>query len=218
MLLPELRRQVLAQARQIAADGLAHGAQGNVSALDRASGLVAVTPSAADYATMAAEDIVVIDLDGRVVEGRWRPTIETPLHTLFYRRRPDVGAVIHCHAPYASGFAAALRPIPLVLVEAAACVGAEIPCAPLMPSGTPEFAELMLDTIGAGVAAVMGQHGIVVCGASLGRAYATAVAVEDTARAYILARQIGVEPTPIPAETAAALHQWWLSKYQKVAL
>jgi L-ribulose-5-phosphate 4-epimerase len=217
MLLSELRRQVLACARQLAADGLAHGSQGNVSALDRKSGLVAVTPSAADYATMADDDIVVIDLEGRVVEGRWKPTIETPLHTLFYHRRPDVGAVIHCHAPYASGFAAALRPIPLVLLEAAACVGAEIPCAPLMPSGTPEFAALMLDVIGERSAAVMGQHGIVVCGVDLRRAYATAVAVEDTARAYIFARQIGVEPPSIPADMAASLHQWWLSKYQKSA-
>lgn len=217
MLLPELRGQVLACARQLAADGLAHGSQGNVSALDRNSGLVAVTPSAANYATMAAEDIVVIDLEGRVVEGRWKPTIEMPLHTLFYHRRPDVGAVIHCHAPYASGFAAALRPIPLVLVEAAACVGAEVPCAPLMPSGTPEFATLMLDVIGERSAAVMGQHGIVVCGVDLRRAYATAVAVEDTARAYIFARQIGVEPPSIPADMAASLHQWWLSKYQKSA-
>jgi ribulose-5-phosphate 4-epimerase/fuculose-1-phosphate aldolase len=217
MLLSELRASVLDHACQLLADGLGHGTQGNLSAIDRASGLIAVTPSAADYAAMAPEDIVVIDGDGALVEGRWKPTIETPLHTLLYRRRLDVGAVIHCHAPYASGFAAALRPIPLVLVEAAACVGAEVPCAPLMPSGNPEFAALMLDVIGSGVAAIMGQHGIVTCGASLGRALATAVAVEDSARAYIFARQIGVEPSPIPPDTAAALHQWWLSKYQRTA-
>jgi len=167
---------------------------------------------------MTAEDIVVVDRDGRVIEGRWRPTVELPLHALFYRRRPDVGAVIHCHAPYASGFAVALRPIPLVLVEAAMCIGAEVPVAPLMLSGTPEFADLMLDVVGGGSAAVMGQHGIVVCGVDLHRAYATAVAVEDSARAYVLARQIGVEPAPIPAEMVAALHQWWLGKYRKVAI
>ena len=218
MLLPELRQDVLRHARQLTADGLAHGAQGNISALDRASGLIAVTPSAADYDTMTAEDIVIVDRDGRVVEGRWRPTVEIPLHALFYRRRPDVASVIHCHAPYASGFAAALRPIPLVLLEAAACIGAEVPVAPFMMSGTPEFAEMMLDVVGQGGAAVMGQHGIVVCGQDLHRAYATAIAVEDCARAYVLARQLGVEPEPIPPATAAALHEWWLSKYRRVAL
>lgn len=218
MLLAELRRQVFDYARQMAADGLAHGSQGNISALDRDSGLVAITPSAADYATMTPEDIVVVDRAGSLVEGQWKPTIETPLHTLFYRRRDAVGAVMHCHAPYAAGFAAAMRPIPLVLAEAAACIGHEVPVAPFMPSGTAAFAELMLDTIGAGCAAVMGQHGIVACGADLRRAYATTVAVEDTARAYIFACQIGTEPRALPPEVCAELHSWWLSSYRRVAV
>lgn len=218
MRITELRQQVFDYARQMAADGLAHGSQGNISALDRASGLVAITPSAADYATMTAEDSVVVDCDGVVVEGSWKPTIETPLHTLFYRRRSDVGAVIHCHAPYASAFAAALRPIPLVLAEAAACIGRPVPVAPFMPSGTAAFAELMLDTIGPGWAAVMGQHGIVTCGTDLRRAYATTVAVEDSARAFVFACQIGAAPTPLPDDVCAELHAWWLSSYRRVAL
>jgi ribulose-5-phosphate 4-epimerase/fuculose-1-phosphate aldolase len=218
MLLPELRAQVFAYAQQMAGDGLAHGSQGNISALDRASGLIAITPSAADYATMTADDIVVVDVEGTVVEGRWKPTIELPLHTLFYRRRPDAGAVFHCHAPNVSGFAAALRPVPIVLLETACCVGRAIPCAPLMPSGTPAFAELMLDVIGQGNAAVMGQHGLVACGTTLKRAYGTAVAVEDSARAYLLARQIGVEPTPIPPEMCDELHEWWQTSYRQVAV
>lgn len=218
MLLDDLRQQVFTYAKQMASDGLAHGSQGNISALDHASGLVAITPSAADYATMTPDDIVVIDIEGHVVEGRWKPTIEMPLHTLFYRRRSDVGAVMHCHAPHVSGFAAALRAIPVVLAEAAACIGRPVPVAPFMPSGTPEFAELMLDVIGDGNAAVMGQHGLVVCGVDLRRTYATAVAVEDSARAYLYARLLGVDPTPIPDETAAELHAWWLSSYKRVAL
>lgn len=218
MRLAKLREEVFRYASQMAADGLAHGSQGNISALDHASGLLAITPSAADYATMTPEDIVVIDRDGTVVEGRWKPTIETPMHTLFFRRRADVGAVIHCHAPYASGFAAALRPIPLVLAEAAACIGHEVPVAPFMPSGTDAFAELMVETVGAGCAAVMGQHGIVACGSDLRRAFATAVAVEDTARAYIFACQLGVEPKPLPREVCEELHGWWLNKYQRTAV
>ena len=218
MLLPELRQQVFAYARQMAHDALAHGAQGNISALDRDSGLIAITPSAADYATMTADDIVVIDREGAVVEGRWKPTVETPLHTLFYQRRPDVGAVIHCHAPNVSGFAAAMRPVPIVLLETACCVGREIPVGPMMPSGTAAFAEAMLDAIGRCNAAIMGQHGLVTCGVNLKRAYGTAIAVEDSARACILARQIGVEPTPIPPTMCDELHQWWLTSYRQVAV
>lgn len=218
MPLTALRQEVLAYARRMADDRLANGSQGNISAIDRARGLVAITPSAADYATMTAKDIVVIDLDGNIVRGRWKPTIETPLHLGFYRRRPDVGAVVHCHAPQVSGFAAALRPMPLVLAEAACCVGGEVPVAPFAPSGTPEFAAALLDVIGGRTACVMGQHGLVTCGVNLKRAYATAVAVEDNARAYFLARQLGVEPVPLAAGLCAELHQWWLTSYRQVAV
>jgi L-ribulose-5-phosphate 4-epimerase len=214
MLLMELRRQVFRYAKQMADDKLAHGSQGNISAIDRASDLIAITPSAMDYATMTVDDTVVIDLQGHVVEGRWKPTVETPLHTLFYRRREDVGSVLHCHAPHVSGFAAALRPIPMVLSEAACCIGHEVPVAQFMPSGTAEFAELMLEVIGAGSAAIAGQHGLVVCGANLRRAFGTAIAVEDSARAYLLARQMGLEPRVLPPDTCKVLHQWWLDNYQ----
>ncbi|MCX6018256.1 MAG: class II aldolase/adducin family protein [Chloroflexi bacterium] len=215
MAMRELKQEVLRYARQMMFDGLARGSQGNVSAIDRASGLIAITPSAADYSSMTEDDIVVVNAAGDVVEGRWKPTIETPLHTLVLRRRPDVGAVVHCHAPHVSGFAAALQPIPLVLAEAAACVGHEVPCAPFMPSGTAEFAALMLDVLGRGNAAVMGQHGLLTCGADLRRAYAAAVAVEDSARACIHARSLGFTPQPLPPQVCAELHQWWRVAYRR---
>ncbi|NTU80695.1 MAG: class II aldolase/adducin family protein [Chloroflexales bacterium] len=217
MLLAELRQQVLETARKLMVDQLVHGSQGNVSAIDRERGLIAITPSASDYTTMTADDITVIDQHEQIIEGRWRPSIETPLHTLFYQRRPDVGAVIHCHAPYASGFAAALRPIPLVLSEGAACIGHEVPVAPFLPSGTAEFAQVVLETIGQGSAAVLGQHGIVACGVDPRRAYSTIVAVEDNARATIFARLLGVEAPPIPDKVAQSLHQWWLDRYRRTA-
>ena len=215
MLLAKLRQQVLETARKMMADQLVHGSQGNVSAIDRTRGLIAITPSASDYATMTAADITVIDLQGNVIEGRWRPSIEVPLHRLFYQRRPDVGGVVHCHPPYASGFAAALRPIPLVLAEGACCIGHQVPVAPFLPSGTDEFARVVLETIGQGQAAVLGQHGIVACGVDPRRAYSTAVAVEDNARAILFARLLGVEAPAIPDPISQSLHQWWLDNYRR---
>ncbi len=218
MSLSQLKREVFAYAKQMAADQLAHGSQGNISAIDRSTGLIAITPSAADYASMSPADIVVVDLQGNVVEGRWKPTIETPLHTSILRARPDVGAVVHCHAPNVSGFAAALQPIPIVLAEAAACVGRAVPCAPMLPSGTQAFADLMLSVLGQGSAAVMGQHGLVTCGPTLKRAYATAIAVEDSARACVLARALGFEAQPLPAALCDELHAWWLANYSRSAI
>ena len=103
MLLPELREAVLRYAQQLLTDRLVSAREGNVSALDRESGLLAITPSAVEYTTMTAEDIVILNKDGEIIEGHYRPTSEYPMHTLFYRRRPDVGAVIHCHS-YGDGW------------------------------------------------------------------------------------------------------------------
>ena len=83
-----------------------------------------------------------------------------------------------------------------------------------MPSGTSEFAELMLEVIGDGSAAIAGQHGLVVCGVNARRACGTTIAVEDSTRAYLLARQMGFEPTAIPPDTCKALHEWWLANYE----
>ncbi len=218
MSLTQLKREVFAYAKQMAADQLAHGSQGNISAIDRATELIAITPSAADYAGMSPADIVVVDLQGNVVEGRWKPTIETPLHTSILRARPDVGAVVHCHAPNVSGFAAALQPIPIVLAEAAACVGRSVPCAPMLPSGTQAFADLMVTVLGDGSAAVMGQHGLVTCGPTLKRAYATAIAIEDSARACVLARTLGFTAQPLPDALCDQLHAWWLANYSRSAI
>jgi L-ribulose-5-phosphate 4-epimerase len=86
---------------------------GNVSAVDRASGVLAIKPSGVPYETLRAEDIVVVALDdGRVVDGSLRPSVDTPTHRYLYGALPDIGAVIHTHSPHASAWAQALRPIP----------------------------------------------------------------------------------------------------------
>src|ERR1700694_5909165 len=88
---------------------------------------------------------------------------------------------------------------------------------PRAASGTAEFAELMLEVLGDGSAAIAGQHGLVVCGINARRAYGTAIAVEDSARAYLLARQMGFEPSAIPPDTCRALHAWWLANYEQTS-
>jgi L-ribulose-5-phosphate 4-epimerase len=210
MQLEALRAEVLATARQMVIDGLAHGAQGNISALDGESGLIAVTPSALPYAGMQVEDIVIIDRLGRVVEGRWKPTSETPMHTIFYRERPDVAAVVHTHAPYASTFAIAHEPIPIVLAEAASCLGAALPVAPYCRPGTDRLARTVLETMAGGAGALLANHGLITVGASLRQAYAATIAAEQTARQVIMARSMGVRPVVLPAEEVTTLREMYL--------
>lgn len=85
---------------------------GNVSGIDRESGLVVIKPSGLDYEKMGPEDMVVVDVAGKVVEGRWRPSSDTPTHLELYRAFPACGGVVHTHSRWATAFAQAGRPIP----------------------------------------------------------------------------------------------------------
>jgi len=115
--------------------GLVTFTWGNVSAIDRESGLVVIKPSGVSYETMSAEDMVVVDLDGNVVEGKWKPSSDTPTHLEFYRNFKDIGGVVHTHSRWATIWAQCGRGIPAYGTTHADYMYGEIPCTPKM---TPE--------------------------------------------------------------------------------
>lgn len=114
MLLASLRAEVLAANQEIARRGLAPHTFGNASGIDRSGSqpLVVIKPSGVDYATMTAEDLVVTDLDGNIVEGKLRPSSDLDTHTLLYREFPQIGGVVHTHSEFATSWAQAGRAIP----------------------------------------------------------------------------------------------------------
>jgi L-ribulose-5-phosphate 4-epimerase len=116
MLLPALREEVLKANQEISRRGLAPHTFGNVSGIDRSGHepLVVIKPSGVDYATMSPADLVVTDLDGRVVEGTLRPSSDLDTHTLLYREFPQIGGVVHTHSEFATAWAQACRPIPFL--------------------------------------------------------------------------------------------------------
>lgn len=213
MLIPQYRQEVLEKAQQMVIDGLAYGAGGNISAQDPETGLIAITPSAIEYARMSAEDIVIIDVNGKVIEGKWKPTSETPMHTIFYRERQDVQAVVHTHAPYASVFAIIDEPIPMVVTEAALCVGGPVQVAPYTRPGTDDLARSVLETMGDGVSVLLGQHGMITVGHNLGEAYAATIATEVSARLTIFARSMGATPLALDLDEVAELRELYLKHY-----
>ncbi|HEY1390060.1 MAG TPA: class II aldolase/adducin family protein [Ktedonobacterales bacterium] len=214
MRLGELRAEVARFAKKMVASGLVRAAQGNLSARDPESGLICITPSGMDYDLVTAKDIVVIDEQGEVIEGAHRPSVETPLHTLLLRRRSDIHCVIHTHSLYATAFGVVYEPLPMVLAESALCLGGTIPIAPYQMSGTPEFAELIAETMGDANAIIWGNHGAMVVGPSLNAAFSAAHALEDGAKVYVLARQLGT-PVPLPPDEVTKLHTFWREHYAK---
>lgn len=213
MLLKELREEVLEKSVQMIKDGLAFGAGGNISALDSESGLIAITPSAIEYTKMKTADIVVIDKNGKVVDGKWKPTSESPMHTIFYREREDVGAVVHTHAPQATVFAIINEPVPMVVAEAALCIGEPVKVAPYRRPGTDELARIVLETMGDGVAVLLAQHGMIAVGSTLREAYSSTIATEMSARLAIMARSIGAAPIHLDLEEVKELRQLYLRHY-----
>jgi L-ribulose-5-phosphate 4-epimerase len=216
MLLPELRESVLCYAQQMLNDRLVSAREGNVSALDRESGLLAITPSAVEYTTMTPEDIVVLNKDGETIEGHYAPTSEYPMHTLLYRRRPDIGAVIHSHAPMATVFAATYETMPLVLTESAGTIGHPVKVAPYTSAGSAELGEICLEVMGDdGTAVLMGSHGLLVVGRNLANAYSSTHGVEDNARVVLCARASGATPHVISDDLVGSMHEAWLAGYRQ---
>jgi len=201
---------VLATAKRMLAEGLVEGTSGNISGrLD--SGLVCVTPSSVAYDTMTLDDLVVVDLDGTVVEGTRPPTTEKDLHLAALRRYPELGAVIHTHAVYATMFALAHEPIPAVIEEVVVYLGGDIPCCEYKGTGTADLGEEVAGRLADRGAALLANHGLVTCGPSPEKALRNAALTERTAKIVWGARAMGATIHPLPEKVnrdMAGVYRW----------
>lgn len=128
-MLEELKQKVLQANLDLVKHHLVLFTWGNVSQIDRASGLVVIKPSGVSYDDMTADDMVVVDLDGKVVDGKLRPSSDTPTHIEFYKAFPNVGGVTHTHSTFATAWAQAGRDIPFYGTTHADYFYGDIPCA-----------------------------------------------------------------------------------------
>ncbi len=191
------REAVLATARRMLADGLVEGTSGNISGR-LPGGLVCVTPSSVAYDTMTLADLVVVDLDGTVVEGTRSPTTEKDLHLSTLRRYPELGAVLHTHAVYATMFALAHEPIPAVIEEVVVYVGGDVPCCEYKGTGSRELGDEVAEHLADRGAALLANHGLVTCGPTPEKALHNAALVERTAKIVWGARTMGAAIHPLP--------------------
>lgn len=169
------------------AERLFAATSGNLSIYDREAGRMYITPSSYPYEIMTTEDVMVIDLEGNILEGKHRPSSEWKLHAALYRANADVGAVVHTHSPYATSFAINNMAIPPVLYEIIYYIGPSIPVAKGALPGTPAVGENCVLAMGDCHGCLMGNHGAVAVGSTLDNAYTRAVYIEDAAKAYALA-------------------------------
>lgn len=163
---------------------------GNISVRCPDGQTVLITPSGREYRLLMEDDLVCLDLKTGAAKGKWKPSSEWRLHLATYAARPDVNAVIHHHATWASAVAVARRTIP-VLIDEAADIG-PIPTAPYRPSASAELAEVVANELTRGTNAVLlANHGAIAVGRGLAEALRRAVEVERLAKIYIGAEVLG---------------------------
>ena len=131
-MLEELKKIVCQANLELPKYGLVTFTWGNVSAIDRETGLVVIKPSGVDYDGMQPEDMVVVDLDGKVVEGKYKPSSDTPTHVALYKAFPALGGIVHTHSRWATTFAQAKMGIPALGTTHGDYFYGEIPCTRLM--------------------------------------------------------------------------------------
>jgi L-ribulose-5-phosphate 4-epimerase len=210
--LEALRDEICALHQELPRNSLVTWTGGNLSGRDTASGLVVIKPSGIRYQDLQPEHLVVVDLQGRVVEGALKPSSDTASHLFVYRQRADVRGVVHTHSPYATAFAALGKPIPVYLTAQADEFGGAIPCAPFARIGGEEIGRAIVESIGACSAVLLKSHGVFTIGATPEAALKSAVMVEDVARTVWIALQIG-QPEEIPASEVEKLHHRYTHVY-----
>jgi len=211
-MLEKLKEELVALNLELPKNNLVAWTSGNVSARDPETGLVVIKPSGVPFEDLRAEGMVVLDLDGRQVEGDLKPSSDVYSHLYIYRHRADVNGVVHTHSRYATAYAAVNRPIPCVLTAIADEFGGPIPCGGFALIGDEAIGKVVIESIGKSPAVLLKNHGVFTVGSSARAAVKAAVMVEDVAATVWLALQIGV-PDEIPQEEVEKLHQRYTQVY-----
>jgi L-fuculose-phosphate aldolase len=203
-----LRIALIEAARSMAGLGINQGSAGNISVRDGDAMLI--TPSAIPYDDITPEMVARMDLTGAYGswEGPKRPSSEWRFHLDIMQARPEVGAIVHTHAPYATALAMARRDIPPCHYMIARFGGATVRCAPYALFGTAELSTHALTALEGRSACLLANHGFIATGASLPSAMAAAVELEALARQYILSLAAGGPVLLSAAEIDAALLQF----------
>ncbi|WP_048993757.1 L-ribulose-5-phosphate 4-epimerase [Klebsiella pneumoniae] len=204
----QLKQQVFEANMDLPRYGLVTFTWGNVSAIDRQRGLVVIKPSGIAYESMTVDDMSVVDLQGHVVEGRWRPSSDTATHLALYRRYPDLGGVVHTHSTHATAWAQAGLAIPALGTTHADYFFGDIPCTRALSAQEVDEAyelntgQVIIETLGEAnplhtPGIVVYQHGSFAWGKDAHEAVHNAVVMEEVARMAWIARGINPQLQPI---------------------
>ena len=211
-MLENLKKEVYKAHMNLWENRLVMWTSGNVSVRDPKTGLVVIKPSGVSYDKLSPDNLVVVDLNGNIIEGQLRPSVDTATHLYIYRNMPDVMSIIHTHSTYASAFAAIGKSIPVCLTAMADFFGCNIPIGNLVLIGEEKIGKEIVNKIGNSKAIIMKNHGPFTIGKSVNEALKAAIFLEESAKTLIMAKILG-EPQSIPESMVNILHKNYVEKY-----
>ena len=214
MMLEKLRQEVCTLHAELPGNHLVAWTSGNVSARDPESNLVVIKASGIKFPDLTPENMVVVDIDGKLVEGDYKPSSDTASHCYIYRHMPNVNGVVHTHSRYATAFAVVGKSIPCVTTAMGDEFGGEIPLGGFALIGGEEIGAVVVETLrnSHSPSCLLQNHGVFALGPSAEAAVKAAVMTEDNAAIVWLAMQIGT-PMQISDEDVAKLHHRYTHVY-----
>lgn len=208
------KKLIVESGKRMEGSGLTVETWGNISYRDPETQFVYLTPSAMLYNTITEDDVVVCSLDGTVVEGKRKPTIETEMHLSVYRNRQDVNAIIHTHPIYSMVYASQGKDIPMIIDEAAQILGDVCRCTDYALPGSSELADNCVKALGEKAnSCLINSHGAVCVAGTMEGAFKTAKVLEVTAQIYYMIEATGGKPVGISPENIAAMQDFVKNSY-----
>lgn len=180
-MLEQLRQEVYESLMELPKNHLVTMSSGTVSGRDPATNLMVIKPTGYRYDLLTPEDLIVMDLEGNILEGQLRPSSDTATHLYLYQHLPDIYGIVHTHSPYANIFAVLGKPIPPCLTSAA-MLGGEIPIGGYAAVGGVDIGSEIIRKIGQSSVIIMQNHGVYAIGATVWKATTSAVEVEEIAK------------------------------------
>jgi len=215
MILEKERKDVVKYCQKLITAGLTKGTGGNISIYNREQQLMAISPSGIDYFETEPEDIVVIDINGKIVDGKRKPSSEHEMHRIFYLKRDDIDAVVHTHSIYSTVLATLRQPLP-ASSYLVAFSGLDVRCADYASFGSMELAELTFEAMSNRYAVFMANHGLLTGGKDILNAFNIAEQIEHCAEVYVKARAIGEPVILDEAEMTKMIYKFNKSYGQRV--
>ncbi len=208
-----LKKVIVDSCKKMTGAALVRGTWGNVSVRDEDK--IYITPSGFSYEIMRESDVMVIDMDGNIVDGPHKPSSEWKLHVAIYRARPDVECILHTHPIYSSIAAVTLESIPSLIEDTAMICGPEVKVAAYGDPGSWELANNTVEALGDNGAAIMKNHGLVNVGARFSEVFVGANVTEKNVQIYLEALKLGKEIYELPEETKVTLRKVYKEMYRQ---